>query len=142
MHRLLIRVKVQVKTVSADETYIFGYFLPDLLNKCLGDADYDPNNNSDDPINWDWGSIYYPHLVKSVPSPLLSFACLFPPPAPAPAPAPVRLVRRVDDYRDGGFLVVLYYDPTIKDFDTASGFVSNLGVVKGARPDDDSIGCT
>ena len=35
-----------------------------------------------------------------------------------------RLVRHVDDYRDSSFIVVVYYDPTVTDFDTQSGVVT------------------
>jgi len=102
-------VRVQVKTVSADDTYLFGYyFAPAKFNKCLGSSDFDIENNSNDFQNWDYGSIYYPHIIK--------------------------LVRHVDDYRDSGFIVVVYYDPTISGFDTQSGFVSvDIGQNGGYR---------
>ena len=35
-----------------------------------------------------------------------------------------RLVRRVDNYLDSAFIVLLYYDPTITGFDSQSGHYS------------------
>ena len=58
-------MRVQVKSVSPDDTFLFGYYLaPNKFNKCLGSADYDIENNSVDVQNWDYGSIYYPHVIK------------------------------------------------------------------------------
>ena len=54
-----------------------------LLKKCLGDADFDTANNVDT-YNWDFGSMYYPHLVK--------------------------LVRTVTTYIDGGYYAAIYFD--------------------------------
>lgn len=57
-----------------------------LLKACLGSSDFDTSNNKD-VYNWDYGSIYYPHMVK--------------------------LVRTVTTYSDGGYYAVLWYDKTI-----------------------------
>jgi len=54
-----------------------------LLKKCLGPSDFDTENNVE-VYNWDYGSRYYPHLVK--------------------------LVRTVTTYTDGGYYVALFYD--------------------------------
>lgn len=56
-----------------------------LLKRCLGDADFDTTNNQGIE-DWDFGSKYYPHLVK--------------------------LVRSVTTYTDGGYYVALYFDGT------------------------------
>jgi len=54
-----------------------------LLKACLGDSDFDTSNNVD-VYNWDYGSFYYPHLIK--------------------------LVRTVTTYSDGGYYAVIWYD--------------------------------
>jgi hypothetical protein len=54
-----------------------------LLKKCLGPSDFDTANNVE-VYNWDYGSRYYPHIVK--------------------------LVRTVTTYVDGGYYVALFYD--------------------------------
>jgi hypothetical protein len=54
-----------------------------LFKACLGDSDFDPANNVEQ-YNWDYGSKYYPHLVK--------------------------LVRKVTTYTDGGYYCALYFD--------------------------------
>jgi len=53
-----------------------------LLKKCLGPADFDTANNVE-VYNWDYGSMYYPHLIK--------------------------LVRTVTTYIDGGYYAAIYY---------------------------------
>jgi hypothetical protein len=57
-----------------------------LLKKCLGPSDFDSENDVD-VYNWDYGSRYYPHLVK--------------------------LVRTSTSYVDGGYYVALFYDSSI-----------------------------
>lgn len=76
------------------------YFLNAMTSKekvklasCLGGSDDDPDNNIDE-MNWDYGSISSPHIV--------------------------RLTRTVADYRDGGFYVVLIYDPDMTGIDECS----------------------
>jgi len=54
-----------------------------LLKVCLGDSDFDTSNNHD-VYNWDYGSFYYPHIIK--------------------------LVRSVTTYTDGGYYAILYWD--------------------------------
>jgi len=44
-----------------------------------------------------------------------------------------RLVRHVDDYRDSSFIVVVYYDPSVTDFDSQSGTVT-VGSGQGWYP--------
>lgn len=55
-----------------------------LLKTCLGPADFDTSNNVEI-YNWDYGTKYYPHLIK--------------------------LVRTVTTYTDGGYYAALYYTP-------------------------------
>lgn len=55
-----------------------------VLKTCLGSADFDTSNNVG-VYNWDYGSYYYPHLIK--------------------------LVRTVTTYNDGGYYAAVYYDP-------------------------------
>jgi hypothetical protein len=57
-----------------------------LLKACLGSADFNTDNNVD-VYNWDYGSYYYPHLIK--------------------------LVRTVTSYNDGGYYAAIYYDTTV-----------------------------
>lgn len=57
-----------------------------LLKKCLGGSDFDPNNDQDIYL-WDHGSVNYPHYV--------------------------RLLRSVTDEKDGGYYVALVWDTTI-----------------------------
>jgi len=56
-----------------------------LLKKCLGNADFDTTNNVQ-LYNWDYGNMYYPHIIK--------------------------LVRTVTVYTDGGYYVALWWDST------------------------------
>nr|BAF65668.1 tubular mastigoneme protein [Ochromonas danica] len=67
------------------QSYLTGFTTTErgLLKKCLGDADFDTTNNVD-VYNWDYGSKYYPHMIK--------------------------LVRTVTSYNDGGYYAVLWYD--------------------------------
>jgi len=53
-----------------------------LLKTCLGSSDFDSSNNVET-YNWDYGSRFYPHLIK--------------------------LVRSVTVYTDGGYYAALYY---------------------------------
>jgi hypothetical protein len=57
-----------------------------LLKKCLGPSDFDTDNNVE-VYNWDYGSRYYPHIVK--------------------------LVRTTTTYVDGGYYVALFYDSSV-----------------------------
>jgi len=52
------------------------------LKKCLGTSDFNTTNNVE-VYNWDYGSMYYPHLIK--------------------------LVRSVTTYTDGGYYAAIYY---------------------------------
>jgi len=70
-----------------------------LFKACLGDSDFDTSNNVD-VYNWDYGTKYYPHIVK--------------------------LVRSVTTYTDGGYYAVTYFDGT--DFILINPFVSDDGL--------------
>lgn len=99
-------IRIQIKSTSDKDYYIYGSFSRNIFNKCLGSSDYNSTNNSEDQENWDRGSIYFPHIIK--------------------------LVRHTGDYRDGGFLVVIYYDPTVVNFEQQSGYITNDGIAVGA----------
>lgn len=64
----------------------FTYATRNLLKACLGGSDFSTDNNVD-VENWDYGSFYYPHIIK--------------------------LVRTVTTYNDGGYYAVIYYDTAI-----------------------------
>jgi len=68
-----------------------------LLKKCLGSSDFDTANNVDT-YNWDYGSMYYPHLVK--------------------------LVRTVTTYIDGGYYAAIYYKLAADTFYLVNPFQS------------------
>jgi len=78
-------------------TYLTGFGLGEkrLLKKCLGGADHDDDNNGDSsPINWEHGSVEFPHMV--------------------------RLVRTVTDITDSGYYVPLIYDTTVTGKDDSN----------------------
>jgi len=54
-----------------------------LLKTCLGEADFTTSNNVD-VYDWDFGTIYHPHLIK--------------------------LIRTVTTYTDGGYYAAIYWD--------------------------------
>jgi len=54
-----------------------------LLKKCLGDSDFDTSNNVE-VYNWDYGNMYYPHIIK--------------------------LVRTVTSQNDGGYYAAIWFD--------------------------------
>lgn len=64
------------------------------LKKCLGDSDMDPSNNKDIEA-WDYGSVYYPHLI--------------------------RLVRTVAPTTNGGLYAVVWFDPSVSYDEGSAG---------------------
>jgi hypothetical protein len=80
----IFSVRVYISSFGTSNYYLDGNFDRKILNKCLGAADFDSSNNID-LQNWDYGTKFTPHFI--------------------------RLVRTVNDYRDGGFYVVIYFDP-------------------------------
>jgi len=58
-----------------------------LLKACLGDSDFDVSNNVEI-SNWDYGTQYYPHIIKLVPS--------------------------ITTYNDGGYYAAIWYDKTLR----------------------------
>jgi len=58
-----------------------------LLKACLGDSDFDVSNNIEI-SNWDYGTQYYPHIIKLVPS--------------------------ITTYTDGGYYAAIWYDTTVQ----------------------------
>jgi len=74
-----------------------------LLKKCLGPSDFDTANNVE-VYNWDYGSKYYPHIVK--------------------------LVRSVTTYIDGGYYVALFFDP----YDATDNYLNANGLFRLINP--------
>lgn len=95
-NHLCTGVNVRVKTVNGN-TYLFGSFNVGSLLSCLGFADDNPDNDQEGISGiYDHGSVFTPFVA--------------------------RLVRRQQDYRDGGQLAVFFLDSGVKDFDTQGGF--------------------
>eukprot|EP01038_Epipyxis_sp_PR26KG_P011527 gene11527-15440_t len=85
-------IKVRIIKVSNDDYALDPIVtINEVLQKCLGSADFDDdndvffNNYISKNGTWDRGSIENPHLV--------------------------RIVRSTADDRDGGFFILVYYDP-------------------------------
>lgn len=78
------------------ESFLTGFTVAErnLLKRCLGDSDFLTSNNVD-VYNWDYGSKYYPHMIK--------------------------LVRTVTSYRDGGYFAVIWFDTTVTWDNTHTG---------------------
>jgi hypothetical protein len=88
------------------------YMNPQILQSCLGSADFDVDNNDNIGIGFfgntfDTGSIYNPHLI--------------------------RLVRTSSDYRDGGFYGLVYFDKNLNYTFPTSG-VTAVGNFKFLHP--------
>jgi hypothetical protein len=91
--RRCANVRVKLKTVRG-ETFMWGGFLWSTLLKCLGEADFDPENNlMDQGFSYDAGTIEYPHAIK--------------------------LVRTVADAKDGSLYAVIVLETG--HFDTQGG---------------------
>jgi len=58
-----------------------------LLKACLGDSDFDTSNNIEI-SNWDYGTQYYPHIIK--------------------------LVSSITTYTDGGYYAAVWYDTRVQ----------------------------
>jgi hypothetical protein len=81
-------IKVSIRTING-LSFLYGTFKPETLFKCLGEADYDTDNNEvlitdGKAYEYDKGSKEFPHLI--------------------------RFVRTQTDPKDGGFLAAIYYD--------------------------------
>ena len=89
-------VKVQVRSVNG-YYFLTGFNSTEKLwlKSCLGQADQNPEPqvapNDQTNINWDYGTVYNPHIVK--------------------------LVRRSTDRTDGGYFVMLIFDTTVTGLD-------------------------
>lgn len=89
-------VKVQIASVG-DYFYFTGFNTTEKkwLQQCLGQADLDPARDIDPAdttsIDWDYGSVDNPHIIK--------------------------LVRAATDHADGGWFVALYFDTTVTGLD-------------------------
>lgn len=72
--------------VDTTVSFLTGFTITEknLLKKCLGAADFDVNNNVE-VYDWDYGTKFYPHIIK--------------------------LVRTVTTFTDGGYYAVVYFDP-------------------------------
>lgn len=97
-----VRVSVMV---SEGEAFLWGAFSATDLLWCLGTADFDDSNNvemtrlvNNKVETWegDYGSASNPHLIK--------------------------IQRRVTADEDGGFFVLVWYDPVGTNFDGGSGY--------------------
>jgi len=75
-----------------------------LLKTCLADADFNSANNVE-VYNWDYGSFYYPHIIK--------------------------LVKSVTTFTDGGYYAAIYYD---KNAPVDDNLAAGLGVFKLLNP--------
>lgn len=82
--------------VDGPDAFLFGRFFPSTLLACLGGSDFNPDNNIVGAgYSYDYGSIYYPHIIK--------------------------LARTQADIRDGYFLAAVYYDTSGSDIDSLTG---------------------
>jgi len=73
--------------ITATATFLCGLNAAEytLLQACLGDSDFDTSNNLN-VMNWDYGNMYYPHLIK--------------------------LVRSTTVTTDGGYYAAIWFDTT------------------------------
>jgi hypothetical protein len=91
------------QSAARGTSYLTGFTTKEkaLLKACLGDSDMDTSNNVE-VYNWDYGSKYYPHMIK--------------------------LVRSVTTLTDGGYYAAIYYGPqNSNEYDnTQDGYVFRL----------------
>lgn len=106
------QLTVRIDTSNPNYHFITGYYGEEKIQlmRCLGDSDYDPNNNHVIPgsmgKSWDYGSVFFPHVV--------------------------RMVRVVTDDADSGFYVALYYDTSITGLDSGGyGDTLSRGLSEG-----------
>jgi len=91
-----------------DKHYLTSFTVAEkaLLKTCLGSSDFDTSNNVG-VYNWDFGSIYYPHIVK--------------------------LVRTVTTYNDGGYYAVIWFD-SASNLDNLAGVTGSQGTFRILNP--------
>jgi hypothetical protein len=112
-------------TSSGYYDYVDGLtsFSTKLFQSCLLDADFNTGVSSGSNVmrgntyNWDYGSIYNPHLVKLIPinSPWVTDLCNRTSPASVRDGGTGRTTCTFTD-RQPGFIAALYYDSVVKKF--------------------------
>ena len=113
MSNLCHGVTVRIDTTNRNYHFLTGFLNDEKIQlmRCLGDSDFDTSNNWVIPgtqgASWDYGSVYYPHIV--------------------------RMVRVVTDVVDSGYYVALYYDTSVTNVDSGQGYGKTLdhGLAQG-----------
>jgi len=85
----------EVNTITSPGYFLSGLTIAEkkLLKKCLGDSDFNTANNVE-VYNWDYGNMYYPHIVK--------------------------FVRTVTSHNDGGYYAAIWWDIVVDWDNTGS----------------------